>query len=104
MVSSGHAESIVKGVVVLHNFLRREVGVHYMGPVPEICRELASQQHADTTGGCAATTNLQSLVRNGRRSATNACAVRDAFTKYFCSDVELFLGKMHKLHERSKYI
>ena len=87
MVLPGHAESIVKGVVVLHNFLRREVGVQYMGPVPEFCSELSRQQHADTTGGCAGTTNLQSLVRNGRRSATNTCAVRDAFTKYFCSDV-----------------
>jgi len=78
MVSARHAEIIVKRVVVLHNFLHREVGVHYMGPVPEFCSELSSQQHADTTGGCAGTTNLQSLVRNGRRSATNACAVRDA--------------------------
>jgi len=78
MVSARHAEIIVKRVVVLHNFLHREVGVHYMGPVPEFCSELSSQQHTDTTGGCAGTTNLQSLVHNGRRSATNACAVRDA--------------------------
>jgi len=38
-------------------------------------------------GGCVVTTNLQSLVRSKRRSPTNACAVRDAFTKYFCNDV-----------------
>ena len=104
MVSPGHAESIVKGVVVLHNFLRREMGVHYVGPVPEFCRELSSQQHAGTTGGCAGTTNLQSLVRNGRRSATNAYAVRDAFTKYFCSNVRAVSWQDAQVHERSKYI
>ena len=38
-------------------------------------------------GGWVGTTNLQSLVRSKRRSPTNACAVRDAFTKYFCNDV-----------------
>ena len=71
----------------LDNFLCCEVGVHFMGSVPEFCNELSGQQHADTTTGCVGTTNLQSLVRSGRCSATNACAVRDAFTKYFCSDV-----------------
>ena len=57
-------------------------------------------------GGCVGATNLQSLVRSGRRSATNACAVRDAFTKYFYVDVEVVswqdvqVTRASKLHLR----
>jgi len=31
-MSPNNAEAIVLGVVALHNFLRREVGLHYIGP------------------------------------------------------------------------
>ena len=99
MLSPGHAESIVKRVVVLHNFLCREVGAHYMDPVPENCSELwSSQQHANTFQFTIFGTKWKAFSKN-------ACAVRDGLKECFCSDVgmsEPFLDKMSNLHWRGK--
>ena len=88
MVSVENAETVVKGAVVLHNFLRQETATQYLTP--------KSVDHEDDRGHVSPGEwrqnindgqQLQSLARSGRKSCARAVQVRDLFAQYFSSEV-----------------
>jgi len=87
IMSPNNAEAIVLGTVALHNFLRREVGLHCIGPkstdYETSCGDFRpGQWRAEGVGNM-----LCPMRRHGKRSTDSAAAVRDACKTYFCSEV-----------------
>ena len=86
IMSPNNAEAIVLGAAALHNFLHREVGLHYIGPKSTDYETShgdwqPGQWRAEGVGNM-----LRPMQRHGKRSTDSAAAVRDAFKTYFCSE------------------
>ena len=72
MLTTKHVAAVVKAAVVIHNFLRGEVGSQYT----EIASEIQSCNNQATL--------LTSMRRVGRSYSSTASNVREAFSRYFC--------------------
>ena len=88
MVSVENAETVVKGAVVLHNFLGQETAKQYLTS--------KSVDHEDYRGhvfpgewrqNANDGQQLQSMARSGRKSCARAAQVRNLFAQYFSSEV-----------------
>ena len=88
MVSVENAETVVKGAMMLHNFLRQETATQYLTS--------KSVDHEDYRGHVSPgewrqnandDQQLQSLARSERKSCARAVQVRDLFVQYFLSEV-----------------
>ena len=88
MVSIENTETVVKGAVVLYNFLCQETATQYL--------TLKSVNHEDYRGHvspgewCQNANDgqqLQSLARSGCKSCAQAVQMRDLFAQYFSSEV-----------------
>ena len=88
MVSIENVETVVKGIVVLHNFLHQETATQYLTQ--------KSVDHEDYRGHVSPSEwclnandgqQLQSLAKSGHKSCARAVQVRDLFAQYFSSEV-----------------
>ena len=81
-----NAIAIIKGAVVLHNFLRKEIGIQYVN-VENINSQNGDDKIPREKKQTNPPTNMQMLPlkRVGRRHTTNATAIREQFKNYFVS-------------------
>ena len=81
-----NADAVIKGAVVLHNFLRKEAGSRYLSPL-SVDHE---SENGDVVPGewrqtFAVQQQLLGLLRSGRRNSSRAVEVRDTLADYFVS-------------------
>ena len=74
LLDPGNAEKVIETIAVLHNFLRLEFGVRYLG-------ETTSNANVDATQD----SQLISFRRSGGRSVTKAVQTRNFFATCFAS-------------------
>ena len=86
MVHPKNVTLVTKGALVLHNFLRNEVGVQYV--------DESTADYEDATGTLrpgdwrkVSTNQLHSMRPAGVRGSNDATRIRDQFKNYFSSEI-----------------
>ena len=82
------AAAIIKGAVVLHNFLRHEVGVQYVG----------LQNTQDEVTAQSNNKQMLSLPRIGRPYSAKATEIRNCFKDYFMSEAGAVPWQQNVVH------
>ena len=79
-----NAIAIIKGAVVLHNFLRKEIGIQYVN-VENINSQNGDDKTPRKKANKSSKMQMLPLKRVGRRHTTNATAIRQQFKNNFLS-------------------
>ena len=87
MVYPKNVTLVIKGALVLHNFLRNEVGVQYVGESTADYEDATGTLHPGDWRKEVSTNQLHSMRPAGVRGSNDATRIRDQFKNYFSSEI-----------------
>jgi len=87
MVHPKNVTLVIKGAVGLHNFLRNEVGVRYVGESTADYEDATGTLHPGDWRKEVSTNQLHSMRPAGVRGSNDATRIRDQFKNYFSSEI-----------------